>query len=218
MPRHATSTSFKIGNKRSKESIEKQRATLIMKYKSGELIPPKPNWNSESIAKMIEKNRKTKLINKPIGSLRISKCNGVSYYRIKISDRGKWPYEHRHVMSIHIGRGLLKSEHVHHINGNTFDNRIENLCLLSNSEHTKYHNLINPKPHSHFVKMGQMAKEKNSLNGRWSKLYNECIICHSSKNKHMSKGWCSKCFSFRYNRVHPKKYTYIKKKDRISTL
>jgi len=52
---------------------------------------------------------------------------------------GKYVYEHRWLMEQHIGRKLLKNEHVHHINGNTTDNRIENLEILSNSDHAKIH-------------------------------------------------------------------------------
>ena len=37
---------------------------------------------------------------------------------------------HRHVMEEHLGRCLDPNEHVYHINGESTDNRIENLVII----------------------------------------------------------------------------------------
>ena len=51
----------------------------------------------------------------------------------------------RLVMSSHLNRPLLSSELVHHRNENIVDNRIENLQVVSRSEHKKIHHEVGEK-------------------------------------------------------------------------
>lgn len=64
--------------------------------------------------------------------------NSGGGYRIIYVNR-KRIYEHRHVMEQHIGRKLKAREHVHHLDGNRLNNKIENLELIDASEHGRRH-------------------------------------------------------------------------------
>lgn len=57
----------------------------------------------------------------------------------KIRNESTLRDQHRLVMEAHLGRKLERHEAVHHKNGNGFDNRIENLEVLTIAEHSRLH-------------------------------------------------------------------------------
>lgn len=67
------------------------------------------------------------------------------YVRVRVGYGQPAAYEHRVVMAQVLGRELLPTEDVHHINENKQDNRPENLEVVSRSVHTAHHNRIAPK-------------------------------------------------------------------------
>lgn len=78
------------------------------------------------------------------------------YYRIykpyfKYSNKQGYVLEHRYIMYIYLSilNGKLtylpKNKEIHHINKNGFDNRIENLELITRNRHNKTHKLNSGK-------------------------------------------------------------------------
>jgi hypothetical protein len=103
------------------------------------------------------------------------------------AQRGGYILEHRYIMSEYIGRPLRDNEEVHHINGNEKDNRIENLQLVTSSEHTTIHNIVDMSDRVCLLCKSKVTYLKpNNNSPKWHR-YEDGHICSNCylRNYHM---------------------------------
>jgi Zn finger protein HypA/HybF involved in hydrogenase expression len=91
---------------------------------------------------------------------RVSNAEFKARYR-QIKVKGRRILEHRYVMEVALGRPLLRSEQVHHINHDRLDNRLDNLELVTVREHAERHT--------------------------WRPITKQCVVCSSDFTPHKTK-------------------------------
>ena len=119
-----------------KSPSDSKRYWLVKKYCSIKCAP-----STFKAGRQVPQSHKDKL--KKLTGTKASAWKGGRVYTrngyVLVNIRGKYILEHRHVMEEKIGRKLLRSENVHHKNGNKLDNRINNLEIIDHREHSRIH-------------------------------------------------------------------------------
>lgn len=88
------------------------------------------------------------------------------YVRKIITVDGKQIQLARHLVEVDLGRKLKYNEIVHHVNGNTLDDRPDNLQVMTRRQHTSFHNsggYINVSPEQRRIIAGRNGMKNSKL-------------------------------------------------------
>lgn len=83
-----------------------------------------------------------------------------------MASQGGYIREHRLVMAKHLGRCLLPTETIHHINGIKDDNRIGNLLLSPNGKHSQLHHGVIKELGELRRRVEELEEENKRLRGK----------------------------------------------------
>lgn len=96
------------------------------------------------------------------------------YVRVYVGP-GRRDLEHRVVWTQTYGP-IPPGLHLHHLNGEKTDNRLENLALVTNRGHQALH------------------REKRAANPRWAVGHACCRTCGTTERRHHAHGMCQRCY------------------------
>jgi len=88
------------------------------------------------------------------------------------ANNNRYVAEHRLIMEKSLGRYLLPNEIVHHINHIKTDNRIENLTILTKSEHHKHHSRKENNAMFGKIRDGGLNRLREEIMKETNKYYN----------------------------------------------
>ena len=98
---------------------------------------------------------------RPVGTISIRKDKSGTRRRwIKIQEPNKW-LEYAKFLWINAGRKLIVGCCLHHIDLNSSNDCIENLCLVSRKDHPKIHNRWNTKNRQEYIDLANKRLNKH---------------------------------------------------------